>query len=208
MRGCSTQRRGRDLNPRRTFQPIRDFQSRSLDRSDTSPRCNSVAGSALRAKSGKCVEVSREDPDLPGRRRRAQELTVACIAMPIDERAQPLGLEVDVQLISCSIRLLRRVSMESRHEAQHLGMGLDPGAARRFASTRARATKASHTSIAARVFGSRTSRLWSQRSTTSRVVSRRIGTAATRCATSSIDEPHREGQQFRLSREDVPKGSS
>ena len=31
-------RRGRDLNPRRTFQHVRDFQSRSLDRSDTSPR--------------------------------------------------------------------------------------------------------------------------------------------------------------------------
>jgi hypothetical protein len=30
-------RRGRDLNPRGTFQHLRDFQSRSLDRSDTSP---------------------------------------------------------------------------------------------------------------------------------------------------------------------------
>ena len=30
-------RRGRDLNPRRTFQHVRDFQSRSLDHSDTSP---------------------------------------------------------------------------------------------------------------------------------------------------------------------------
>ena len=30
-------RRGRDLNPRRTLQHVRDFQSRSLDRSDTSP---------------------------------------------------------------------------------------------------------------------------------------------------------------------------
>src|SRR5215216_4535396 len=32
-------RRGRDLNPRRTFQHVRDFQSRSLGHSDTSPRC-------------------------------------------------------------------------------------------------------------------------------------------------------------------------
>src|SRR5437763_1921706 len=32
-----SRRRGRDLNPRRTFRPVRDFQSRSLDRSDTSP---------------------------------------------------------------------------------------------------------------------------------------------------------------------------
>src|SRR4029077_2410330 len=39
-------RRGRDLNPRRTFQHVRDFQSRSLDRSDTSP-----GGSAYRASS-------------------------------------------------------------------------------------------------------------------------------------------------------------
>src|SRR5581483_6500124 len=31
-------RRGRDLNPRRTFRPVRDFQSRSFGRSDTSPR--------------------------------------------------------------------------------------------------------------------------------------------------------------------------
>jgi hypothetical protein len=31
------QRRGRDLNPRRTLQHVRDFQSRSLDHSDTSP---------------------------------------------------------------------------------------------------------------------------------------------------------------------------
>src|SRR3954454_12440207 len=31
------ERRGRDLNPRRTFQHVRDFQSRSLDHSDTSP---------------------------------------------------------------------------------------------------------------------------------------------------------------------------
>ena len=30
-------RRGRDLNPRRTFQHVRDFQSRSLGHSDTSP---------------------------------------------------------------------------------------------------------------------------------------------------------------------------
>src|SRR2546423_9993234 len=35
--GLQARRRGRDLNPRRTFRPIRDFQSRSLDRSDTSP---------------------------------------------------------------------------------------------------------------------------------------------------------------------------
>jgi hypothetical protein len=33
----AVRRRGRDLNPRRTFRPVRDFQSRSLDRSDTSP---------------------------------------------------------------------------------------------------------------------------------------------------------------------------
>src|SRR6266508_2969318 len=32
------ERRGRDLNPRRTFQHVRDFQSRSLGHSDTSPR--------------------------------------------------------------------------------------------------------------------------------------------------------------------------
>src|SRR5207248_9264364 len=36
-------RRGRDLNPRRTFRPVRDFQSRSLDRSDTSPSGLSVS---------------------------------------------------------------------------------------------------------------------------------------------------------------------
>jgi hypothetical protein len=33
------ERRGRDLNPRRTFQHVRDFQSRSLGHSDTSPYC-------------------------------------------------------------------------------------------------------------------------------------------------------------------------
>ena len=33
------ERRGRDLNPRRTFQHVRDFQSRSLGHSDTSPCC-------------------------------------------------------------------------------------------------------------------------------------------------------------------------
>src|SRR5262249_1417204 len=32
-------RRGRDSNPRRTFQHVRDFQSRSLGHSDTSPCC-------------------------------------------------------------------------------------------------------------------------------------------------------------------------
>ena len=47
-RGCTTQRRGRDLNPRRTFQPVRDFQSRSLDRSDTSPRWHSVEAAQRR----------------------------------------------------------------------------------------------------------------------------------------------------------------
>jgi hypothetical protein len=31
------ERRGRDLNPRHAFRRVRDFQSRSLDRSDTSP---------------------------------------------------------------------------------------------------------------------------------------------------------------------------
>ncbi len=34
---AARERRGRDLNPRRTFRHVRDFQSRSLDRSDTSP---------------------------------------------------------------------------------------------------------------------------------------------------------------------------
>src|SRR5579864_8669714 len=33
----AAKRRGRDLNPRRTFQHVRDFQSRSLGHSDTSP---------------------------------------------------------------------------------------------------------------------------------------------------------------------------
>ena len=41
----SVRRRGRDLNPRRTLQHVRDFQSRSLDRSDTSPRRPSVSPS-------------------------------------------------------------------------------------------------------------------------------------------------------------------
>ncbi len=36
-RSSPESRRGRDLNPRRTFQHVRDFQSRSLGRSDTSP---------------------------------------------------------------------------------------------------------------------------------------------------------------------------
>src|SRR6476661_7641630 len=44
--GPREERRGRDLNPRWTFPPIRDFQSRSLDRSDTSPR--SEQGTARR----------------------------------------------------------------------------------------------------------------------------------------------------------------
>src|SRR5690349_5201682 len=42
------ERRGRDLNPRRTFQHVRDFQSRSLDHSDTSP----LGGAAYRRASG------------------------------------------------------------------------------------------------------------------------------------------------------------
>src|SRR4029450_7838493 len=42
-RRLAIQRRGRDLNPRRTFQHVRDFQSRSLGRSDTSPRGDSLA---------------------------------------------------------------------------------------------------------------------------------------------------------------------
>ena len=37
-RDSMLRRRGRDLNPRRTFQHVRDFQSRSFGRSDTSPR--------------------------------------------------------------------------------------------------------------------------------------------------------------------------
>jgi hypothetical protein len=37
--GAKEKRRGRDLNPRRTFQHVRDFQSRSLGHSDTSPCC-------------------------------------------------------------------------------------------------------------------------------------------------------------------------
>ena len=37
MAGLRPRRRGRDLNPRWTFRPIRDFQSRSLGHSDTSP---------------------------------------------------------------------------------------------------------------------------------------------------------------------------
>ena len=40
---CYSWRRGRDLNPRRTLQHVRDFQSRSLDRSDTSPSARSLA---------------------------------------------------------------------------------------------------------------------------------------------------------------------
>ena len=49
-RGLST-RRGRDLNPRRSFHHVRDFQSRSLDHSDTSPRGTTLA----------------PEPGLPGR---------------------------------------------------------------------------------------------------------------------------------------------
>src|SRR5438552_4500214 len=46
LRSGRRRRRGRDLNPRRTFQHVRDFQSRSLDRSDTSPRWASLSGLA------------------------------------------------------------------------------------------------------------------------------------------------------------------
>src|SRR2546430_14389346 len=40
-------RRGRDLSPRRPFQPVRDYQSRSLDRSDTSPNRSRVPRTGL-----------------------------------------------------------------------------------------------------------------------------------------------------------------
>src|SRR5947199_6108496 len=45
-RAKRSERRGRDLNPRGTFQHLRDFQSRSLDHSDTSPNWS---GSSLTA---------------------------------------------------------------------------------------------------------------------------------------------------------------
>ena len=48
-------RRGRDLNPRRTFDVVRDFQSRSFGRSDTSPGRGQGSGAAR--------------PPLPRRRR-------------------------------------------------------------------------------------------------------------------------------------------
>ena len=45
--GTAAQRRGRDLNPRSTFQHLRDFQSRSLDHSDTSPSGRRVTRSGV-----------------------------------------------------------------------------------------------------------------------------------------------------------------
>src|SRR5207249_3092836 len=54
-------RRGRDLNPRRTFQHVRDFQSRSLDHSDTSPSRTSLASSRKSLERG----CSRPMPETP-----------------------------------------------------------------------------------------------------------------------------------------------
>ena len=44
----SGKRRGRDSNPRPTFRQVRDFQSRSFGRSDTSPSAASVAAPSAR----------------------------------------------------------------------------------------------------------------------------------------------------------------
>jgi diguanylate cyclase (GGDEF)-like protein len=52
--GNSGKRRGRDLNPRGTFQHLRDFQSRSLDRSDTSPRRWIVASVTAGVRAASC----------------------------------------------------------------------------------------------------------------------------------------------------------
>jgi hypothetical protein len=56
------------LNPRWTFQPIRDFQSRSLDRSDTSPSESEgialvvrVAGPPEAGFAGREAHVARQD---------------------------------------------------------------------------------------------------------------------------------------------------
>ncbi len=56
------ERRGRDLNPRRASRHVRDFQSRSFGRSDTSPGASSVAARLLeRQVAGREVAGGRED---------------------------------------------------------------------------------------------------------------------------------------------------
>ncbi len=62
------ERRGRDLNPRRSFHHVRDFQSRSLGHSDTSPGASRVAGRPLRPV---VVDVSPASPAWAGPGRRA-----------------------------------------------------------------------------------------------------------------------------------------
>ncbi len=58
------QRRGRDLNPRRTFQHVRDFQSRSFGRSDTSPRDGQPSEAPCRLTFGHRRHVRRDVLDL------------------------------------------------------------------------------------------------------------------------------------------------
>ena len=62
------ERRGRDLNPRRSFHHVRDFQSRSLGHSDTSPGASRVAGRPLGLA---VVDVSPASPAWAGPGRRA-----------------------------------------------------------------------------------------------------------------------------------------
>ena len=77
-----SRRRGRDLNPRRTFQHVRDFQSRSLGRSDTSPRGDSLARVRSLAP-GDGRDVRRDVLDLLFEHRLALDLDHHAVAVAV-----------------------------------------------------------------------------------------------------------------------------
>ena len=91
---ASFERRGRDLNPRSTFQHLRDFQSRSFGHSDTSPwpRQRTATAAAIRPAAthescGRGLRLARDGRDV---RRHVLDLLVA--QLPLERRHRALAV--------------------------------------------------------------------------------------------------------------------
>jgi hypothetical protein len=95
IRQCKTfnpapgERRGRDLNPRRTFRHVRDFQSRSLDRSDTSPSATEGSRSSRPDPHSRCQTPERNKQGFVTKVRLAHPLP-GRLRYPADWRSWPV----------------------------------------------------------------------------------------------------------------------
>ena len=102
MAGLRPRRRGRDLNPRRTFRPVRDFQSRSLDRSDTSPGPQQSTPTGIKRPHGQSPGDLQKAPTSGARR---NGLSLGTATHSADQRV--LGDAVAPEKLRCALEVNR-----------------------------------------------------------------------------------------------------